>query len=47
MMEAVVCVWLTEVEGSMSMDFADVRRLLACFYADNGLIIMAHDPTLL
>ena len=28
------------------MDFADVRRLLAAFYADNGLI-MARDPAVL
>ena len=33
-----------EVEGSM--DFVDVRRLLACFYADNGFIVACY-PALL
>ena len=44
MVDAVVRPWLMESEGSI--DFADVRRLLACFYADDGLIV-ARDPVLL
>merc|ERR1712086_1230862 len=35
MLDAVVKVWLMELEGKM--DFQDVHRLLAVFYADDGL----------
>ena len=41
MVDAVVRAWLMEVEGSM--DFADVHRLLAVFYTDDGLIV-ARNP---
>ena len=41
MVDAVVRAWLVEATGSM--DILDVRQLLACFYADDGLIV-ARDP---
>jgi hypothetical protein len=44
MVDAVVRAWLLEVTGSM--DILDVRLLLACSYADDGLIVV-RDPSLL
>jgi hypothetical protein len=42
MVDAVVCAWLMEIDGTM--DITDVRRLLACFYADDGLIVARDLP---
>jgi hypothetical protein len=44
MVDAVVRAWLMEVHGTMTFD--DVRRLLAVFYADDGLIV-ARNPAVL
>jgi hypothetical protein len=44
MVDAVVRAWMIEIDGVM--EIADMRRLLACFYADDRLIV-AHDPALL
>ena len=50
MMDAVIKEWLGQVVSAESardgITSADIRRLLACFYANNGLVL-SRDPEML
>ena len=43
MVDAVVQEWARVLQADHGMGLEDVRRLLSCFYADDGLIV-ARDP---
>ena len=43
MVDAIVREWAMVLQAEHGMGLEDVRRLLACFYADDGLIV-ACDP---
>ena len=43
MVDAIVREWARILQADHGMGLEDVRRLLACFYADDGLIV-ARDP---
>ena len=46
MVDAVVQEWARILQADHGMGLEDVRRLLSCFYADDGLIV-ARDPAAL